>query len=95
MEDTIDPEFMPQVQDIDAESILRRMDIQAAEQAYRNRRVNAVMEQMREEQDNCEETKQNIQTFLDDYDRVISDGTVKFKRGIISHTFAGNLGGLR
>ena len=49
MEDTIDPEFMPQVQEIDAESILRRMDTQAAEQAYRNRRVNAVMEQMREE----------------------------------------------
>ena len=26
MEDTIDQEFMPQVQEIDAESILRRMD---------------------------------------------------------------------
>ena len=26
MEDTIDPEFLPQVEEVDAESILRRMD---------------------------------------------------------------------
>ena len=48
--DTIDPEFLPQVEELDADRILRHMDASAANQAHINARFNRTQEQMREEQ---------------------------------------------
>ena len=48
--DTIDPEFLPQVEELDAESILRHMDASAKNQAQINARFNRAQELMRKEQ---------------------------------------------
>ena len=67
----IDPEFLPKVKSIDASAILGRMDASAANQNNLSARSDKIMEEMREEQENCQETKQKIETFLDDFDKVI------------------------
>ena len=58
------------------------MDTFNANQAQLNNRAERAMEQASQSLRDTQETRQNMQTFMDDYDKVIKQATVKMQMGI-------------